>query len=42
MSNNNLPEKFEAEYDKFRVIQDREYISDFDVEVKRIMEGEEI
>ncbi len=29
--------KAEAEYDKFRVIQDRNYISDFDREVKKIM-----
>ncbi|TWI75577.1 hypothetical protein LZ24_00624 [Desulfobotulus alkaliphilus] len=29
--------KAEAEYDKFRVIQDREYISDFDVEVKKLI-----
>lgn len=28
--------KAETEYDKYRVIQDREYISDFDREIKRI------
>ena len=28
--------KAEIEYDKYRVIQDREYISDFDKEIKRI------
>ena len=28
--------KAEAEYDKYRVIQDRNYISDFDKEIKRI------
>lgn len=28
--------KAEAEYDKYRVRQDREYVSDFDREVKRI------
>ena len=28
--------KAEAEYDKYRVIQDRNYISDFDREIKRI------
>lgn len=26
------------EYDKYRVVQDREYVSDFDKEVKRLME----
>ncbi len=26
----------EAEYDKYRVIQDKNYISDFDKEVKRL------
>ena len=30
--------KAEVEYDKFRVIQDRNYISDFDREIKRITE----
>ena len=30
--------KAEAEYDKFRVIQDREYISDFDREINKIIE----
>ena len=30
--------KAEVEYDKFRVIQDRNYISDFDREIKRIMD----
>lgn len=30
--------KAEAEYDKFRVRQDREYVSDFDREVKRIQD----
>ncbi len=29
--------KAESEYDKFRVIQDKEYISDFDREIKRII-----
>ena len=28
--------KAESEYDKFRVIQDKNYISDFDKEIKRI------
>ena len=28
--------KAEAEYDKFRVIQDKNYISDFDKEIKRL------
>jgi len=26
------------EYEKYRVVQDREYVSDFDKEVKRLME----
>lgn len=30
--------KAEAEYDKFRVIQDQNYISDFDVEVKKLLD----
>jgi len=30
--------KAESEYDKFRIIQDREYISDFDREVKKLLE----
>ncbi|MCK5122922.1 MAG: virulence RhuM family protein, partial [Candidatus Pacebacteria bacterium] len=29
--------KAESEYDKFRIIQDREYISDFDREVKKLL-----
>lgn len=29
--------KAEAEYDKFRVIQDRNYISDFDKEIKKLI-----
>ena len=29
--------KAESEYDKYRVIQDRNYISDFDMEIKRII-----
>jgi len=33
--------KAEAEYDKFRVIQDNQYISDFDEDVRKIMAGEE-
>ena len=28
--------KAESEYDKYRVIQDKNYISDFDREIKRI------
>ncbi|MEA3544537.1 MAG: cell filamentation protein Fic, partial [Thermodesulfobacteriota bacterium] len=28
--------KAEGEYEKYRVIQDRKYISDFDKEIKRI------
>ncbi|MCF6270821.1 MAG: virulence RhuM family protein [Melioribacteraceae bacterium] len=28
--------KAEAEYDKFRVIQDRNYLSDFDLEIKQL------
>jgi hypothetical protein len=28
--------KAEAEYDKFRIIQDRDYISDFDLEVLKL------
>jgi hypothetical protein len=28
--------KAEAEYDKFRVIQDKNYVSDFDKEIQRI------
>jgi hypothetical protein len=31
-------EKAYAEYDKFRIIQDREYLSDFDKEIKRLTE----
>ena len=31
--------KAEAEYDKFRVIQDRNYISDFDREVQKMLDG---
>ena len=31
-------EKVYAEYDKFRIIQDREYLSDFDKEIKRLTE----
>lgn len=31
--------KAEGEYEKYRVIQDREYISDFDKEIKRITDG---
>lgn len=30
--------KAESEYDKFRVVQDREYVSDFDEEIKRLGE----
>lgn len=29
--------KAESEYDKFRVIQDRDYISDFDMEIKKLL-----
>jgi hypothetical protein len=29
------------EYEKYRVIQDRDYISDFDREVKKIRKGDE-
>ncbi len=29
--------KAEAEYDKFRVIQDKQYISDFDEEVRKLI-----
>ena len=29
--------KAEEEYEKFRMIQDQEYISDFDREIKRIL-----
>ncbi len=29
--------KAEAEYDKFRIVQDKEYISDFDKEVKKLL-----
>jgi hypothetical protein len=32
--------KAEAEYDKFRVIQDRQYISDFDEAVRRLIEDD--
>lgn len=32
--------KAEGEYDKFRVIQDREYMSDFDEEVKKLITGD--
>lgn len=28
--------KAESEYEKFRVIQDRNYISDFDKEIKKL------
>lgn len=31
--------KAEGEYDKFRVIQDREYMSDFDEEIKKLTAG---
>ena len=31
--------KAEGEYEKYRVIQDRKYISDFDKEIKRITDG---
>lgn len=31
--------KAEAEYDKFRIIQDRDYVSDFDNEVKKILKN---
>ncbi|MGL4632020.1 MAG: virulence RhuM family protein [Leadbetterella sp.] len=30
--------KAESEFDKFRVIQDRDYVSDFDLEIKKIVE----
>jgi hypothetical protein len=30
--------KAEAEYDKYRVIQDKNYISDFDIEIKKYLE----
>lgn len=33
--------KAEAEYDKFRIIQDKQYISDFDEDVRKIMAGDE-
>ncbi len=33
--------KAESEYDKFRVIQDKNYISDFDREVKRLQDNRE-
>ena len=33
--------KAEAEYDKFRIIQDKSYISDFDKEIKRITENKD-
>jgi len=29
--------KAESEYDKFRVIQDKEYISDFDREIQKML-----
>ena len=29
----------EAEYEKFRIIQDKEYISDFDREIEKIMKN---
>ncbi|MDY0017275.1 MAG: virulence RhuM family protein [Candidatus Delongbacteria bacterium] len=32
--------KAESEYDKFRVVQDRNYVSDFDLEVKRLLGNE--
>ena len=32
-------EKAYAKYDKFRSIQDKEYLSDFDKEIKKRMEG---
>ena len=28
--------KAEAEYDKFRVFQDQNYVSDFDIEIKKL------
>ncbi len=34
--------KAETEYDKFRVIQDKEYISDFDKEVKKLLKGKKV
>lgn len=34
--------KAEGEYDKFRVIQDREYMSDFDEEIKKLMTGDKL
>jgi hypothetical protein len=32
--------KAEYEYDKFRIRQDREYISDFDREIKKVLEAQ--
>jgi hypothetical protein len=32
-------EKAYAEYDKFRIVQDREYLSDFDQEIKKWREN---
>jgi hypothetical protein len=32
--------KAESEYDKFRIRQDREYISDFDREIKKVLEAQ--
>ena len=34
ISTEQAKEKAYAEYDKFRIIQDREYLSDFDKEIK--------
>jgi len=31
--------KAESEYDKFRIVQDREYVSDFDREVKKLLKN---
>jgi len=32
--------KAESEYEKFRITQDQNYISDFDIEVKKMLGGE--
>lgn len=38
ISTEQAKEKTYAEYDKIRIIQDREYLSDFDKEIKLLMD----
>jgi hypothetical protein len=33
--------KAEAEYDKYRIIQDREYVSDFDYVIQKYLNSKE-